>query len=360
MEGNKTKEDEIDLIDLILKVWRERRVVVKSIIIAGIIGLFIAIFSPVKYRVTTIMVPTVADKGVKGSLGGLAAMAGIDLSSGASDVLSPALYPKIIESIPFKREMIETKVSIEGIERPVSYKEFYQDIYFPGIFHYIKEYTIGLPKVVLKAIKEEKNSQEQVSGGLSSLIFISEEEEDVFKILEDNLSLDVNDKEGYIELSVDMPEALAAAQLAKKAQLLLQKYIIDLKSKKAKGQLLFIQECFKEKEKEFLKAEYALANFHDCNKNVISAKAKTIERQLQTQYNLIYSVYSGLAKQMEQQKIQVEEDTPVFSIIEPVSVPVKSSKPKRTLILIAFLFLGGVVGIGIVLGKDFLQELKDR
>ncbi len=88
--------------------------------------------------------------------------------------------------------------------------------------------------------------------------------------------------------------------------------------------------------------------------------AKTEEERLTSQYNLIYAVYSDLAKQLEQAKIQVKQDTPVFTIIEPVSVPTKKSKPNRPMILIIWLFLGGVIGTGWVFGKDFIEPMKKK
>lgn len=73
-----------------------------------------------------------------------------------------------------------------------------------------------------------------------------------------------------------------------------------------------------------------------------------------------YTIYSELAKQLEQAKIQVKQDTPVFTIIEPVSVPTNKSKPNRPMILFIWLFLGGVVGTGFVFGKGFIEPIKKK
>ncbi len=358
MEDKYQKEDEIDLIALVEKVWAGRRTIIKCLIIFGIIGLFIAIFSPKQYTATTIMVPTLSEKGKAGGLGGLAAMAGISLSGGSSEVIPPTLYPQIVQSIPFKKELTTTPLTVSDSEVPVSFSKYFQEIYTPGLLVGLKKYTIGLPGLLLGAIRgnglEERND---VSYG-EGIVFVSGEEEKLYKLLEDIVSLEVNDKDGYVKLSATMPEAVAAAQLTERAAQILQKRIIDFKSRKAKEQLKFIEERFIEKEKEFRKAEYTLARFQDRNKNVISAQAATTEKHFQAEYDLIYGVYSELAKQIEKQKIQVKEDTPVFTVIEPVSVPTVKSKPKRALILIIWLFLGGVVGVGVVLGQEFLKNLK--
>ena len=64
-----------------------------------------------------------------------------------------------------------------------------------------------------------------------------------------------------------------------------------------------------------------------------------------------------MVTQLEQVKLQVAKDTPVFSFLKPVVVPTEKSAPKRSLIVIIWLFLGVVVGIGYVLAKEPIQNL---
>ena len=157
-----------------------------------------------------------------------------------------------------------------------------------------------------------------------------------------------------------MPEALPAAQLAQHTQKMLQQYITDFKVKKATASLDFVQQRYDETKKQFEQAQDDLARFRDRNKNVATAMAQTELDRLTSNYNLIYSVYSELAKQLEQAKIQVKEDTPIFTIIEPVSVPLEKSKPNRPMILIIWIFLGGIIGTGVVFGREYLVQFKER
>ena len=182
----------------------------------------------------------------------------------------------------------------------------------------------------------------------------------VREILSGLVSLDVNPKEGLITLSATMSEAHAAAELGQHAQELLQQYITESRIKKAKANLDFIQQRFDETALKYEAAQQKLANFRDRNKNVSLATSKTEEERLSSQFNLIYSLYSELAKQLEQAKIQVKQDTPVFTIIEPVTVPMKKTKPKRPMILMIWLFLGGVMGTGIVFGREYTRSIKKQ
>jgi uncharacterized protein involved in exopolysaccharide biosynthesis len=72
------------------------------------------------------------------------------------------------------------------------------------------------------------------------------------------------------------------------------------------------------------------------------------------------SLYQQLASQLEQAKIQVKKDTPVFTIVEPVTVPTERSKPSRVKIVVIWVFLGGVVGCGLVYGKTYFLSLRKK
>lgn len=355
------QDDEIDLIALAKTLWEGRRTVIKTTLIFMAIGLFVAIFSEKEYTASCTMVPQSAEGGSKlgGSLGGLAAMAGINLGSGGGSNISPTMYPKIVNSIPFQKELMKTPLSIEGQEKQVTFAEYYLNIKKPGLLGYIKKYTIGLPELILKAIRDEAKTD---NGQLTTdnLLTISQEEKELIECFQNQLSLEVNDKDGYISLSASMPQATAAAQLAKHTQELLQQAITDFKIQKAKDQLTFVEERFVEKQQLAQAAQEKLAAFRDRNRNVSTAMAQTEQERLMAEYNLAQGVYSELAKQVETQKIQVKEDTPVFTIIEPVTVPIEKAKPKRVMILVIWTFLGGIVGVGSVFGKAFFGSIKEQ
>ena len=60
---------------------------------------------------------------------------------------------------------------------------------------------------------------------------------------------------------------------------------------------------------------------------------------------------------MEQAKLQVNKDTPVFTTIKPVTVPFERSAPKRSQIVIVFGFLGLFFSCGYVLLKEPAIEI---
>lgn len=354
-----TTDDEIDLLELAKTLWKGKRTVIKYTLICMFMGLFVAIFSEKEYTAQTVMVPQSGEgKQMGGGLGGLAAMAGINLGGGSSSDIPPSLYPQIMNSIPFQKEMMKTMISVAGEKEKISFANYYLNVKSLGLLSYLKKYTVGLPGVFIGFFKNNNTSSVNILD--DGLTRVSVDEKNLINILKSQLSIQFNDKDGYITLTCKMPEALAAAQMAKAAQNYLQKKVTEFKIKKANIQLKFIQDRFAEKKNEFGDIQNKLALFRDRNQNVSTAIAQTKLEQLQADYNLCYGVYSELAKQVETQKIQVKEDTPIFTIIQPVSVPIDKSKPKRPMILIVWIFLGGILGIGIVFAKEFLKNIKDK
>lgn len=351
--------DEIDLLALAKTFWKGRRTVTKAILFAAAVGLLIALFSPVEYTATTSMVPQMSQpSGKLGGLSSLAAMAGFNLDANPTgDDISPLVYPQIVSSTPFQLELMNIPFTFSKVDHPVSLYTYYTEIEKPGLFSLVKKYTIGLPGVIIKAFKGEKKATMTSGNGPISLTV---KQEAVRKLIENNVSLSLDSKQGFLTLTASFPEALLSAQVADQATQLLQKYIIQFKTRKAADQLAFIQQQYDATKRDFEKAQDELARFRDQNKNVSSAVAQTREQRLQSEYTIAMNVYNEMAKQLEQAKIKVKEDTPVFTILEPAMIPQEKSKPKKALILIIWIFLGGIIGTGIVFGREFSKDLKKQ
>jgi uncharacterized protein involved in exopolysaccharide biosynthesis len=355
------EEDEIDLIALAKNIWNHRKLIIKTLIGFTVLGVIVALLSPTQYTVTTRMVPHVSGgSSPSGGLSSLASMAGINFNLNRETAeLSPLIYPQIVQSVPFQLQLMKTTFSFPDVDHPVSLFEYYTEYSKPGIFSIIKKYTLGLPGIILKALRGENKPPETIKGKVST-IKLTEEQEKVRKIIAENVTLTTDEKEGHVTLNASFHEASLAAAVAHKAQELLQEYITKFKIKKASARLDFIKERYHEKKKEFEAAQARLAAFRDKNKNVTSAMALTEQEQLENEYRLAFDVYSNLAQQLEEARIKEKEDTPVFSIIQPVTIPLERSKPNRLLILIIWIFLGGIISIGWIFARQYIATAKKR
>lgn len=350
-------EEELDLVEIVKKLWRNRKFIFKVTTLFAVLGFLVAISSPSVYTASCTMVPQTGQKNTGGSLGGLAAMAGINLGSLSSgEVLSPSVYPKIMTNINFQKELIYSKFHFQGVEQPISLYDYYTDKKYQkfSLIGTLKKYTIGLPGIIFSAGKDKPDTIIQYDN--SAVQSLTSEEKGVIKIISTNSFLVVNSKDGYISLIANMPEPLLSAELVQKEQELLQKYITEFKNEKVACNLKFVEQNYDEAKLNFELKQVELARFRDANKSFTSAVAKTQEEKLTSEYDLLLGVYSELAKQKEQAKIAVTETTPILTVIEPVVIPIERSKPKRSLILISFTFIGLIVGLGMVFIIQYLES----
>jgi uncharacterized membrane protein len=251
---------------------------------------------------------------------------------------------------------MKTPLNFEKLDSQVTLYDYYTKIKYGNP---IQKYTLGLPSLIIKLIKGEKRSK---FNALTSnpLYVLTEKQIEVQKILEDQVAIFVNGTDADVTISCSLPEAYAAAQLVQNAQILLQRYITEFKIEKAKTEQEFIQQRYDEAKLTYQAAQHQLASLRDHNKNVSTSIARTEEERLTGEYTLVTGVYTELAKKLEQAKIQVKEDTPVFMIIKPVSVPTEKSRPNRPMILVISAFIGFIVGTVWALGKGFMIQTRDK
>ena len=351
MDQEIQKDDEIDLLALLLKIWEGRRTILKYFIIFLFIGIFIAIFSKKEYTATSLVLAQESGSSSGGSLSGLASLAGISLGSSSGELISPKLYTNIATSIPFQRKMIQVPIQTSQSNTSITYEEYCEKYQKKSVLDIIKKYTIGLPGVIIKAFSSKDKELTQSTTDSSLEVYsITPKEKELFSLLSDHT----------ISFSFSMGDPVAAAQMLSQAKKTLQETIIEFKTRKAKSQLEFIERQYEEAEKNFKEKQLRLAAFQDSNRGLITAVPMTRQTQLQSEYNLASNIYIELAKQFENQKIKLQEDTPAFIDIEPVSIPLEKSKPRRGMIIAIWGFLGMVIGIGTILGRDFIKSIKNK
>ena len=356
-------EDQIDIIALISKVWAGRKFIIKSAVIAAVIGVLVAILTPITYTASSMFTPNSSSSSPAGASGlkGLASLAGINIGSsmeGAKEI-SPMLYGKILESYTFKKELLEAP--IKNLKDVTSLRDFFEQESSFSFFGTVKEYTIGLPSKIIKSLKSEpKEVSLQSVEGMNT---ISEEEFEYFKEIDGMLTLNINDKDGYLEIVGESKLPQMSAQLVKNAENILQNQIIAIKTKSSSELLAYLEEQYTIKNKLLTEAQDNLANFKDRNLNISRSSFSNAQTRLEAELQVATSVFQNVVTQLEQVKLQVAKDTPVFSFLKPVVVPTEKSAPKRSLIVIIWLFLGVIVSIGYLIARepvlDMIKQIKN-
>ena len=363
MEAEKNKlqeEDQIDIVGLLSKIWSRKKIILKITAVFGVLGVLVALSKPNFYTASSMFTPNSGgETSGSGGLKGLASLAGINLGSvsSSSKEISPMLYGKILESASFKSQLLEAP--LKNLNEVKTLRGFFEENKGVSILGTVKEYTIGLPGKIIGAFKGDQ----KVAGGLETVVGIttvSAEDVDFYEAIDEILTLNINKKEGFIEMTAKSGNPQVAAQVAKNGERILQNLIIEMQTKSSLELLSYLEEQYAEKRAALTKAQDQLSGFKDRNLNIGTSSFSNIQRRLETELQTVTAVFQNIVTQFEQVKLQVAKDTPVFSILKPVVIPNEKSGPKRSLIVVIWLFLGVVLSVGFVLGKEpLLNTIKE-
>lgn len=327
------KGDEIDLVEIFKKIYKSRKYILIISFSFALLGVAVALISPVKYSSETIFI-TQNQESNSSSLSGVASLVGINLgASNFGGEIPSSMYPQVSNSPKFKRLLLN------------SYIDFDNKIN-------LKQYLIDYYKLDIENDK------------INSDLYVSELENDCFKIIDKIITININQKDGFISLSSTFPVAEYSANLTINAKEILQEIIINNKIESANQNLIFSQRQLEEKKLIFDEIQAKLAYFSDSNLNSVNSFVINERDKLEAEFQIINAVVTELSKQVEQSKLQVSKDTPVFSTIKEAVIPVEKTSPKRTQIVLIFGFIGLIISIISVLIfqplKKILLEIQSK
>jgi len=350
------EEDSIDLIEIIKSIYEERKLLTKAVIASIALGIIVALFSSNQYTSNSTFIPQLSNESKpSSSLSGLASLAGINLDQSSGSEISPLLYPQILNSNPYRLDLLSSKILYNS--ESISIRDFILLQNNINFFELIKKYTIGLPGLIMNIFKSDNTTNEEFD---LNIYKISEEDNKLFESLDNLLSISINEKEGLITLSSTHENKSITAQIVRNAEEILQQKIIELRVKSSQELLNFSENQFKNKTNELNNLLDRIAIFRDQNLNINSSLYQNKLDRLLSEAQIIQSVVQQLASQVEQAKLQVSKDTPVFTVIKPVSIPFEKSAPRRSLIVIIFGFLGLIGSIGFILLKSPTSEIWSK
>jgi uncharacterized protein involved in exopolysaccharide biosynthesis len=352
MPSNDQSKLEMDYLELIRKIFINKRRLLLFTLAGLIIGVLIASTSPKEYTSSSLVIIEEADgSGQMGQMGALVGLAGITLPQMQGDlaVLSSELFPDVIHSRDFLLGIMKESFFFHTKGKEMTLEEYYLEEKPGNIVKKTIDYIFNIPAMIIglfssqeMAVTADESNPDNEAEVLPYVLVSSSE---IFAMGQLKSRILIEDKMKLLELKVSMPEALVAAKVNAIVFERLIDYVTDYKTAKQKVNLEFIEERVAEAEEKFQQAQMTLASYRDSNQGMISRRAMTKEEQLQFEFNIAFNIYNSMKQELEQATIQLKKDTPIFTVMEKASIPLGPSKPNKPLIIIFSLFLGFFVGI---------------
>lgn len=350
-------EIQIDWMGILRQVLAIRKKLYIAAAAGLVLGILIALGTPKQYTVSITLSPEV---GSSKSGSGLASMAasflGGSIGSDSPDALNATLTPDIVTSTPFLMELFDARVVSQDKQIDTTFTA-YLDEQKSSLMGYV----LKAPGMAISGIKslfsEKKEKTETIQEGTIEL-----NEEDAAKLegLRQQITAEVDKKTAITTLTVTLQDPKVTATIADSVVSKLQQYITAYRTSKAKDDCQYLEKLYKERQQEYYDAQQRYARYVDANSNVVFQSTMAERERLQNDMNLAYQVYSQVAQQLQVARAKVQEEKPVFAVVEPAVVPLKPSGTSRKVILLGVVFLAvAFTGAWELLGKKYWQLLKE-
>ena len=350
-------ELEIDLMDLLRKVIGIRKKIYKAAGIGLIIGVIVAISIPKQYTVEVTLSPEMGNnKG--GGLSGLAASflgSGVTMGDG-TDALNASLSADIVSSTPFLLELSAMEIPVTK-NKVMSLNTYLDEETSPWW-----SYVIGFPGMVIGGVKSlftEEDEDIYFDKTSRGIIELSKKETEKIETLKEKITASVDKKTSMTSVTATFQDSKVAAVVADSVVKKLQEYIIDYRTSKSKEDCLYLEKLFKERQQEYYAAQRKYADYVDAHDNVVLQSVRAEQERLQNDMSLAYQIYSQVANQLQVSRAKVQEEKPVFAVVEPAVVPLKPSGMglKIYILLFVFLSVSGTL-VWVLFGKSLLASLR--
>jgi len=305
---NNIADDEIDLRELFTAIWQGKWIIIAITTLFAVASVFYAINQPNIYKSEALLAPAEQDQqgglgALAGQFGGLASLAGVNLGSGGGvDKTQMAL--EVLKSRKFTSEFIQKHNILPELMAVKSWNRETNTVIYDEQF-YVADQNKWI-REVKAPYKPEPSMQE------------------AYKEFKNIVSANINKETGMVTITVEHESPYVAQQWVN--------WLIQ-----------DINATMKQRE-------------------VLEANKSTDFLTKQLEQTKIADIRAVLYKLVEEQTKTIMfanvRDEYVFKTIDPAVVPEEKSSPKRALIVVLAIMLGGMLSMMIVLLRYFVDKDK--
>ena len=289
-------DDEIDLRELFAVIWQGKWIIIAVTAVFAVASVFYALSLPNIYKSEALLAPAAEQKnaGLSGQLGGLAALAGVSLGSGAG-VDKTALAIEVVKSRDFLSRFIQQRIQLQDLMAVKSWDlttntlQYDVDVYNPENQQWLRE---------VKPPRQAQPSLQEAYKALSGILNISQDK-----------------ATGMVKLSIEHQSPYIAQSWV---QMLIADLNLEMKTRD-------IEEA--EKSIAYLQQQINQTNIADLR-------------------STLYSLIEEQTKTLMLANVRHEY---VMKVIDSPQVSEEKFKPRRSIIVLVITFLGGLTGIIIAL-----------
>lgn len=340
LQSNRPENDEmeIDLIGIIRNIVNIRKTLYKAAGVGLLIGIIIALSIPRQYTVNVTLSPEMGNSKNNNGLAGIAASflgSGTTVGEG-SDALNASLSFDIVSSTPFLLELFEIYIPVDQDVEKMKLEDYLDNRSVPWW-----SYIMAMPSLIIDGVNSLFTTEVETNKNKSGYgtIELTKKERKKIDLLKKNIIASVDKKTAITNVSVTLQNPKVAAVVADSVVQKLQEHIISYRISKAKDDCMYLEKLFIERQGEYYTAQKKYAEYLDTHDNLILQSVRAEQERLQNDMSLAYQVYSQVANQLQVARAKVQEEKPVFAVVEPAVVPLQPSGMSKKVYVLLLIFL---------------------
>lgn len=309
------KRDEIDLIELFIKIWSFRKLIIIITSVITIVGILYALLVQHYYKSETTLYQVQEENNNISGLTSLASQFGFGGFSSTSDY------------------NIGDLVNSRYVGDKIIYKKWKTEKY-DSIINLIDYWQINADT--------ERRKFEKAMEKLNKNLTYSEDKET-----------------NLITITSVMEEPQLSADIANYTVQLIEEYVRNVQKTNTKENIHYIGERLLTTSTELENAENALKIFNEKNRDISSSPELQLQLgRLQREITIKQEIYLELQRQKELALIDLVKETPIINILDKAIKPELKYKPKRAIIVIVSGFIGIFISILVVVLKDLIKTIR--
>lgn len=301
-EHQRYPDDEIDLRELFITLWRGKYLIVATTIIFAAAGIAYALYKPNIYQASVLLAPVNDERGglggISSQLGGLASLAGISLGGSGSN--QTVIAKEILQSRAFLTDFIRRHKLSKPLKAIIGWSKDSNDwVYDKDLYDAVEQEWLP---------DSGGESQEPTDWELV----------EVFR--QDHFSISESKDTGMITVRLKHYSPVAAQQWTEWLILDLNEHMRKKDVKEAEARVSYLEGKLQETN---------IAGMQQVFYQLIESETRTIMlANAQHEY--------------------------IFKIVDPPIIPEEKISPNRPLIIVLFTLLGGVLGTLVVLVSSYI------
>lgn len=377
------KRDEITIKDIAFvlqsAVVSQFKIIVAVILLFTLLGFLDYALSPVEYesKASVLLESTGGSStSTANALAGILSGGTTGATSSGGSAVSPDMYRSIVSSQAFLNALVvkklpndpEGKDSITlmqyfALGNPTTFRQKILKLpsTLKGIFVKPEKFPSQNIIPIARSVDTTKVVQDVISDDMffsskvPPIVQLDGMRSNVISIMKLRVEVLISGKSA--DVSVKMPDSFLAAAVNK---LLLQQlidYVTSYNTIKQRSNIAFLEKRFAETKAVYMSRQQRLAGVRDNSFGVILQSAQTRQEVLANELTIAFNLYNQFAVQLESARIDLKKETPLFTVLEPISLPSQLVEPVLLKKLIRYLLIS-MFFIMIVIGYRILVPAK--